>query len=95
MKSYSRKTLKKVWRIIIITLVVYICMSFAITKLVYDSCFPRYEGQKEYAEELSDVISIRQSISRQPMTTRLPWQNFVSGFDNMLQVCCICTTIWI
>lgn len=62
MKSFYKKPLKKVWRIIIITLVVYICMSFAITKLVYDSCFPRYEGQKEYAEELSDVISIRQSI---------------------------------
>lgn len=63
MKSFNRKTLKKVWRIIIITLIIYICFSFAITKIVYDACFTRYDGEQDISPDLEEMVASRQSIT--------------------------------
>ena len=63
MKSFYKKTLKKVWRIIIITVIVYILFSFAITKIVYDAIFARYDEETTVSiNELSDLISDRQEV---------------------------------
>lgn len=63
MKSFNRKTLKKVWRIIIITLIVYICVSFAVTKIVYDACFTRYDEEQDISPQLGELVASRQSIT--------------------------------
>lgn len=63
MKSFNRKTLKKVWRVIIITLIVYICISFAITKIIYDCCFTRYDGKQDISPELEEMVATRQSVT--------------------------------
>ena len=34
---------KKVLKIIIITVLIFVLLSFSATKIIYDSCFPRYE----------------------------------------------------
>ena len=65
MKSLNRKTLKKVWRVIIITLIVYICVSFAITKILYDCCFTRYDGECDISLQLEEMVATRQSITFQ------------------------------
>ena len=63
MKSFYKKPLKKVWRIIIITVIVYILFSFAITKIVYDAIFTRYDEEPTVSiTELSDLISDRQEV---------------------------------
>lgn len=63
MKSYKRKSLKKVWGVIIITFIIYIVVSFAITKIVYDACFVRYDKEAVVTLKLQELIATRKSIT--------------------------------
>ena len=63
MKSDKRKTLKKVWGVIIITIIIYIVVSFAITKIVYDACFVRYDKEAVLTPELQEMVAARKSIT--------------------------------
>ena len=66
MKSFNKKSLKKVWRIIIITVIIYIIISFAITKIVYDACFVRYDEKSNVdIPKLSAIIDKRAEVEFQ------------------------------
>ena len=43
MASWNKNTLRKGLRIVLVSLLLYSVVSFAVTKIVYDACFPRYE----------------------------------------------------
>lgn len=43
MASWNKNTLRKGLRIALVSLLLYAVVSFAVTKIVYDACFPRYE----------------------------------------------------
>lgn len=63
MKSLKNKSSKKVWKIIIIVLAVNLVIMFGITKIVYDSCFPRYDAKEiTIPTELTDIVENRQNV---------------------------------
>ncbi|MBQ8148706.1 MAG: alpha/beta fold hydrolase [Lachnospiraceae bacterium] len=65
MKTNTSKRIKG-WRIIIITLLSFILASFAMTKLIYDACFQRYDVvNEEIPEEFQPLLEERQNISLQ------------------------------
>ena len=63
MKTIQKKSFKKVLRIIIITLTLYILLSFGITKIVYDACFPRYDKEIQSVPlELAGMVKERHPV---------------------------------
>ncbi|MBP5617566.1 MAG: alpha/beta fold hydrolase [Clostridia bacterium] len=44
MTSWNKNTFRKGLRIVLVSLLLYAVVSFTVTKIVYDACFPRYEA---------------------------------------------------
>ncbi len=54
--------MKKVWKFILITVLVFVTVSFAATRLVYDSLFSRYDPEPGAAVE-DRLLELRQEVS--------------------------------
>lgn len=59
-----KKIIKKVWKPILITILVFITVSFAATKLIYDSIFPRYDPEEPVTVDAT-LLQQRQEITFQ------------------------------
>lgn len=60
----SNKKFKKVLIRIIIAVLIFSVLSFAATKVIYDSIFSRYDcGNNSYSAELEETISLRESVT--------------------------------
>lgn len=71
----SSKKTKKVLITIIIAFLIFSIISFGVTKLIYDSTFPRYDcGVTEFPKELKSTLDIRQ------VKTYKSGENTLSGF---------------
>ncbi len=71
----NKNNKRKVWKIIIITLLSIIIVFFAMTKIIYDACFLRYDAEAVMVpEELSDMVAHRQGV------TFLSGENELQGY---------------
>lgn len=57
MMSWNKNKLRKGLSIVLVSLLLYATVSFAVTKAVYDACFPRYEGAVSSDREEGEAIS--------------------------------------
>lgn len=64
MISQNKMNKRKVWKIIIIILLLIIIAFFAMTKIIYDACFRRYDIETiEVPAELCDMVAGRQGVT--------------------------------
>lgn len=71
----NKNNKRKVWKIIIIILLSIIIVFFAMTKIIYDACFLRYDAEAVMVpEELSDMVAHRQGV------TFLSGENELQGY---------------
>ncbi len=64
MVSVKKSKLKKVLITIIIAILIFSLVSFATTKLIYDSVFPRYDcAVTDYPATLKDTIALREKVN--------------------------------
>ena len=62
MKSFKKKFSLKVWKIIIVSFILFIALSYLITKAVYVMCFPRYDEVVNIPGELQMMVAARQPV---------------------------------
>ncbi len=62
MKSFKKKISLRVWKIIIVLIILFMSLSYLISKAVYNICFPRYDESVEIPVELSTLTNIRQPV---------------------------------
>lgn len=62
MKSYKKKISLRIWKNIIVLIILFISLSYLITKAVYNICFPRYDEKADIPVELTDLTYIRQPV---------------------------------
>lgn len=62
MKSFKKKFSLKVWKIIIVSLILFFALSYLITKAVYNICFPRYDEKVDIPMELRAMTDERQPV---------------------------------
>ncbi len=63
MTSIKKSRLKRVFKIIIIIFLIYGIVSFALTKVIYDGTFKRYDCAVSRPQALSDFVSSRETLS--------------------------------
>ncbi len=64
MISFKKKSVVKVLRAIIVSILIFAVFSFFLTKFIYDATFSRYNGEPLAAsDELQDIIQNRRSVS--------------------------------
>ncbi len=64
MISSKKKSVAKVLRAIIVSILVFAIFSFCLTKVIYDATFPRYNGEPLVtSDELQNIIENRQAVS--------------------------------
>ena len=71
MVSSSKKSIKRIWKTIIISFFAFIIISLTLTKVIYDFTFSRYDVAANIPESLSQFLSDRQEM------------NFKSGENNL------------
>lgn len=60
MATDKKRNFKKVLSITVVILITFVFISFGTTKMVYDACFPRYDGEQEtLSEELKKLNESR------------------------------------
>ncbi len=64
MISSKKKSIARVLRVIVVSILIFTVFSFCLTKVIYDATFPRYNREPLSADvELQDMIQNRQSVS--------------------------------
>ena len=75
MVSTRKQKFQKVLITIILAIIIFLCISFAATKIIYDSIFARYDcGVAEYPTPLNSTVASRQTINYQS------GKNLLSGY---------------
>lgn len=73
---------KKVLKIIIITVLIFVLLSFTATKIIYDSCFPRYECTVSIdAKEIKQLIDSRNNYNYKSGNNMLSGYLYKSNAD--------------
>lgn len=61
--SVDKQSRMKRWGIIITILLLFIIGSFAMTKIIYDGIFKRYDAETEVPEALKELVELRESVT--------------------------------
>ena len=81
--SWNKNTVKKGLSIALVSLLLYATVSLAVTKAVYDACFPRYEGTASSAAT-SSALAEREEIVFASGENRLRGYRYGNGAGELI-----------